>query len=289
MGAGLRRFRVGEVDLVTSYPAHATPPFAAGSVLVPWPNRVEDGLWSLDAEPQQLDITEPDRHHAIHGLLRFSPYSVEAQTESAITLAATIFPQHGYRFLVDTTVRYELVDDELRVTHSLTNATETRAPVAMGAHPYLQIGGVSTDDLVLKLAASTRFSVTDRLMPVTEEPVDGTIFDLRGGVPVEQLELDDLFGGISRSAGDSSHSLTAPDGRSVALWADSSFGFVQVFVTRVFPCDDGVTTAIAIEPMTAPANAFNTGIGLRWLEPGETWTLSWGIRHTDHLSTFSNA
>lgn len=38
-------------------------------------------------------------------------------------------------------------------------------------------------------------------------------------------------------------------------------------------------TAIAVEPMTAPAEAFTSGQGLRWLEPGEEWTLAWGIRH----------
>jgi len=253
---------------------------AAGSVLVPWPNRVEDGLWSLGGRPQQLDITEPDRHNAIHGLLRHAPYSVVARTESTITLAATIFPQHGYPFLVDTTVRYELVDDGLRVTHSLTNVTDVPAPIAVGAHPYLQIAGVPTDDLVVTLSAATRFTVTDRLIPATEEPVDGTVFDLRGGVPVAQLELDDVFGGVDCSTGVSSHSLTAPDGRSVAMWADNSFGYVQVFTTRAFPHEGGTATVIALEPMTAPANAFNSGTGLRWLERGETWTLSWGIRHT---------
>jgi aldose 1-epimerase len=25
-------------------------------------------------------------------------------------------------------------------------------------------------------------------------------------------------------------------------------------------------------------NAFNTGVGLRWLEPGATWSASWGLR-----------
>lgn len=29
--------------------------------------------------------------------------------------------------------------------------------------------------------------------------------------------------------------------------------------------------------MTAPANALNTGEDLRWLEPGDRWTLEWGI------------
>lgn len=29
--------------------------------------------------------------------------------------------------------------------------------------------------------------------------------------------------------------------------------------------------------MTGPANAFNSGDGLRWVQPGESFTMSWGI------------
>jgi aldose 1-epimerase len=74
------------------------------------------------------------------------------------------------------------------------------------------------------------------------------------------------------------HSLRAPDGRAVSLWADDQFDYVHVFITREFPCRG---TAVAIEPMTAPANAFNSGEGLRWVEPGESWSMSWGIRYHD--------
>ena len=49
---------------------------------------------------------------------------------------------------------------------------------------------------------------------------------------------------------------------------------VQVFTTEKYP---GQTLAVAIEPMTAPADALNSGVGLRRLAPGETWTLEWGI------------
>jgi aldose 1-epimerase len=38
--------------------------------------------------------------------------------------------------------------------------------------------------------------------------------------------------------------------------------------------------AVAIEPMTAPADAFNSGQGLRWLAPGEDWVVRWGITPT---------
>ena len=72
------------------------------------------------------------------------------------------------------------------------------------------------------------------------------------------------------------HTLTAPDGRSVSIWADDEFDYVQVFTTtRAFPGEAG-DVAIAVEPMTAPAEAFNSGRGLRWLDPGEEWQLTLG-------------
>jgi len=33
-----------------------------------------------------------------------------------------------------------------------------------------------------------------------------------------------------------------------------------------------------VEPMTAPADAFNSGEGLKVLAPGERWGTTWGIR-----------
>jgi aldose 1-epimerase len=30
--------------------------------------------------------------------------------------------------------------------------------------------------------------------------------------------------------------------------------------------------------MTGPANAFNSGDSLRWLAPGDAFTITWGIR-----------
>lgn len=60
---------------------------------------------------------------------------------------------------------------------------------------------------------------------------------------------------------------------------DASFGYVQAFTTTDFVTDRGTVTAVAVEPMTAPADAFNSGQGLRWLERGEVWEAGWGIRY----------
>ncbi len=276
VAAALREFSIDGVALTPGYPESSAPPFAAGIVLVPWPNRVEDGLWQLDGKAQQLDITEVARNNAIHGLLRYTGYRELDRAEASVTLGATVFPQHGYPFHLETSVRYELVEDGLQVTHTLTNIGGASAPVAVGTHPFFTIGGVDPNELTLTVHASTRFDVDARLNPLAEVPVDGD-FDLRAGRRAGDLDLDTAFGGVETVDGGVVATLAAPDGRSVSLWQDDNHPYVQVFTTREFP---GQPLAIAIEPMTAPPNAYNTGLGLKWLEPGDSWSLQWGIRYS---------
>ncbi len=279
LAAALREFSIGGIDLTEPYPEDAAPPFANGIVLMPWPNRIEDALWQLDGEPQQLAITEPERNNALHGLLRYTAYRLVERTDSSVTLGAVVFPQHGYPFHLDTTVRYELVDGGLNITHTVRNLSATKAPVAIGTHPFLTIGDVATEELELTVYAATRFEVDARLNPIREIDVEGAHYDLRPGRPLKDLQLDDAFGGLITVDGVSAV-LRAPDGREVRLLQDESHRYVQVFTTRTFPKKGGEGLAVAIEPMTAPPNAFNTGVGLRWVEPGDTWTVGWGIQYS---------
>ena len=285
LGASLRHLTVGGIDIVPPYPLGMPAPSCAGVVLVPWPNRVRDGLWLHDGEPQRLAITEPTRNNAIHGLLRYTPYDVAMRTKSSLELTATVFPQLGYRFQLDTSVRFVLTADGIEITHELVNVGRDAAPVALGVHPFVTIGDVDPDDLVLTVSATEHFPVDDRMLPGDPEPVAGTPHDLRGGRRLAELELDDAWGAVVRDAdGRARHTVSAPDGRRVVLWAGPDFDYVQAFTTGSYP---GQRRALAIEPMTAPADAFNSGLGLRWLEPGESWTVDWGIAlETRHGATF---
>lgn len=275
VAAGIRTLRYAGVDLTEPFGEDATPPSADGIVLVPWPNRVKDGRWELDGATQQLALTEPHLGNASHGLLRFSPYTLVSRSDSAVRQAATIYPQAGYPFLLDTTVEHELDTEGLTVTHSIANRGERRAPVAIGTHPYLRIGDLPPEQLTLTVHATTRFETDDRLNVTGETPVAGTRFDLSAGARVSDLDVNDGFGGLAERP---EHVLAADDGRRVVLWSDPEFAYVQVFTHRAFATKPAGEVALAVEPMTAPANALNTGQGLRWLEPGEEWTVRWGIR-----------
>lgn len=280
IGAALRDLSVGGVDLSPGFDDAAPAPYYFGKILAPWPNRIRDGQWTLDGRPQQLDITDSEHRTALHGLLTPREYSVEARSDSAITLTAPIAPQRGYPFRLDTEVHYQLTADGLVTRHRIHNVGTEPAPVGLGAHPFLQIGDVPTEALTLTLQASQHIDVDAQMIPVGATAVDDTQWDLRGGRAIADLDLDDCWS-VPPGPGGSSHILSAPDGRTVTLWADEQFGYVHVFITRVFPRDGGLRTAVAIEPMTAQADAFNNGAGLRWLRPGQTLSASWGIRYDD--------
>ena len=284
VAAGIREYALNGIDLVEGFAAGSVPPLGAGTVLVPWPNRIRDAIWTQHGVRHLLSITEPAQMNAIHGLLAHTAYRLVAQSAEEVTLAATVFPQAGYPYQLDTTVTYALTADGLAVTHTIGNVGAESAPVALGTHPYLKIGDVPTGDLVLRLNATSHIDVDHRLNPVRVTPVDGTPFDLRAGARVGDLDLDDGFGGVIVRDGRGEHSLTAPDGRRVTLWGDESMAYVQAFTPRNFPVRMGESTqlgqAVAIEPMTAPADAFNSGQGLRWLAPGEDWVARWGITPT---------
>lgn len=275
VAAGIRHLSIDEVDLVPGFAEDQRPPQGSGIVLVPWPNRIRDGRWQHDGATQQLALTEPALGNAIHGLLRYTAYAAIAREADSVTLAATVYPQPGYPFLLDTAVHYELVSDGLEVSHYIENVGDDTAPVAIGAHPYLSIGDVPTADLTLRVGAASRFELDERKLPIAEVPVDGTPYDLRDGARVGDLTLDDAWGEVTFDDGTSRHSLTAPDGRSVAIEADDRFGYVQVFTSRAYPGHD---LAVAIEPMTAPADAFNSERGLVRLAPGERLEAKWAIR-----------
>jgi len=281
VAAALRSLTVDGAALTEPRLDDALPPFCNGIVLAPWPNRVRDAKWTLDGAVQQHDITEPERGGALHGLLQFSDYEVFARSHDTVTLGAFIAPQHGWPFALETSVTYTLTGDGIRVTHAATNVSGRRAPYAVGTHPFLRVGDTPVEQLTLTAPASTYFEVDEVLNPVAESPVEGTPTDLRQGAVVGSLVLDTAYGSLEHAhpvdGRGVSAWLDAPDGARTTLWQDLDWGYLQVFTTPIFPRPEGLGTAVAIEPMTAPPDALNSGQSLIWLEPGDLWRGSWGL------------
>jgi len=61
----------------------------------------------------------------------------------------------------------------------------------------------------------------------------------------------------------------------VTVWADEHWPYVQLYTGD--DRADVARRAVAVEPMTCPPNAFNTGEDLLRLEPGDVFEGRWGI------------
>ncbi len=276
VAAALRLLTVDGHDLVQGFDESVSPPFGCGIVLVPWPNRVRDGRWVHGEGTLQFDLTEVDRTNAIHGLLRNTPYHLVEKSNDAVTLGAAVVPQHGYPFHLWTTVEYRLTGNGITVTHAVTNLGEHPAPYAVGTHPFIRVGAHPVDELTISARTVEHVMVDDRLNPVGFEPATGA-WDLTAGRTVGELALDDAFRVEPDDDGMVRTVLTAADGSETEVWQDGDWQWLQLFITRSFPTPDGPVTAIAVEPMTAPADSYNSGVGLRWIDPGASWSGSWGI------------
>jgi aldose 1-epimerase len=280
VAATLCELSVGGVRLTETVPPDAVPPMGCGIVLAPWPNRVRDGRWMLDGEVQQLDLTEPALGNASHGLLRNTAYRVAEQTADAVTLTAFIPPQHGWPFALETSVHYALESDGLTVTHGARNVGDRRAPWAVGAHPYFRIGETPVELLTLRVDRPQYLELDDRMVPVAAHDVGGTPFDLRRAGTLGEVDVNTAYGDLEANIGRSEAAwLESPDGSRLAVWLDEDFRFLQIYTPRAFPRAEGPGLAVAIEPMTAAPDALNSGWGLAHLEPGESWTGSWGVRY----------
>jgi aldose 1-epimerase len=288
VGAALAGFSQGGRVRVEPHPPTARPPKGSGAVLAPWPNRVRGGAWTHRGTRRQLALTEPDAGNAIHGLLRHVPWTPVERAGDRITLTAVAPVQPGWPQPVRVTVTYAVGRDGLTVTTVVENLGDAPVPFGLGFHPYLRVGDVPTDELELTLSARTELPLRDQLPDGPARPLDGAVSRTR----LAGLVLDSAFGGCTPGDGPDGgadgrvrHRVGSRDGGGTELWADAAFGWVQVFTPSDFPRQgpDGAVTpsrAIAVEPMTCPPDALNSGTDLIELVPGESQVLRWGVHAT---------
>jgi aldose 1-epimerase len=279
VGGGIRTYSVGDGAVLDGYDVDSACDGARGHTLVPWPNRVKDGRWSWRGADQQLALTEPEQHNAIHGLVRWVPWSALDHGESSVTVACTSYPQPGYPWTIDVRNTWSLHEDGLSVQTTIANLSEHAAPVAVGFHPYLTVGTATVDDLILTVPCLTRVLTGAQQIPTGREPVEGGPDDFRVPRRLGDLELDQGYADLLRDPdGRCRVRLADPErGAQVTFWADEAYPYLQLFTGDALPDPARRRRGLAVEPMSAPANALVTGEALSVVEPGKSWWGHWGI------------
>lgn len=273
-GAALEAYEVGGVPVVA--PVEMPQSAYAGAVLAPWPNRVANGRWNWHGEDLGLVCNDRAGRTALHGLVSNTAFEVCDVSTSEVRLQHDLLPTAGYPFALRLQVSYVLLPEGLVCTLSAVNVDDQPVPVALGAHPYLDTRG-DVADVTLEIPGTVVLEVTDQWEELSRKPVERTWADFLALRTVGVRPLDSTWTNLVRGQRSRVECrLGFPNGDQVVLWGGRGVRYITAYTGEGLPA--GIARrSIAIEPLTAPANAFRSGSDLTVLAPGEDLTLEWGL------------
>ena len=280
VGGGLRTYRVDGTDVVAGYAPDEMCRAGRGQLLMPWPNRIRDGRYRFGGADHQVALTEPALHNANHGLVRWATWQLHWHNDdwSALTVRTRLHPQPGWDGILDLSANYVLDEPGLTVSVHAANVGGAPVPFGFGAHPYIALGATPLAEVELTIPASREVIVDEQLVPTGTAPVQADT-DFRTARALGATELDTAFTELARARPGGAWAVVVGGlaTGAVTVWGDDSLDWVQVFTTK--GRDTGVdgVRGIAVEPMSCPADAFNSGDGLVVLEAGQSWSAQWGI------------
>ena len=201
VGAALRGFATSGIDVIDGFDESVRCTDGRGQVLAPWPNRLGDGRYEFDGVVANAALDEPERHNAIHGLVRWLPWTLLGQAQNVVTLGLVLHPQPGYPWRISLTVEYRLGRDGLTVTTEVRNNSRVAAPFGLGFHPYITVGTDTIDTTRLRVPALHRLVTDARGLPTGTADVAGTEFDFTTARPIGSTKLDTGFSRVVTGSG----------------------------------------------------------------------------------------
>lgn len=276
-GAALRKLRYRGRDLVVPFPAGGPNPDFRGVLVAPWPNRIPDGRYSFDGVDHQVPVNEPERNCALHGFTPEMDWHLDSLGESALVLSCSIQPRPGYPFALVLTVSYALDADGLHCRVSAGNTGQAAAPYGVCPHPYLLAGPAPLDQWSLEFDAGFFLEMTpDGRRPLAARPVSGHPYDFRLPRPIGRTQIDTAFTGLAFEGGEARLVVRDPGGTGVGMTWDRNSPWLQLFTgDKAPPLPNRL--GLAVEPMSCPPDAFNTGTDLVRLESGAVHEAGWSI------------
>ena len=270
VGAGLVGLSFEGRDIVLPFPADELPPAYAGKVLMPWPNRVAGGAYSFRGRRFELPVNEAPTGSSLHGLALWNAWKVERSSGTEVVLTHVLHGEPGYPFQLALTARYALdAGTGLHIELTAENCGEGPAPYGCGSHPYITVGGEDISTCELSFRAGSVLLTDDKLQPTELRDIQGTEFDFSETRTLAGQSLDHAFTALPE--GNWNVTLRHPGlGLSAVVEASGA----QAPWLQLYTGELRGRRGLAVEPMTCPPDAFNSGQDLVVLEPGQSHSLA---------------
>lgn len=244
-------------------------------IMMPWCNRIRDGILVFEGERCQLRTAQDDGT-ARHGDVRNRPWEI---TRASATMLGLYFDSRqaadvNFPFAFSALAEYALENHEFVWRLALTNEDERRFPAGFGHHPYFVRSPIQPQQWaeapVLTIDCAQEFPLTDAMATGAPQPIAPEV-DFRQARLVGDGQFNHLLTGRSDEAGHSEvfRMRYADAGVELSVKADAIFRHIVLYTLDDQPF-------VAVEPMTNANDGFNLyeqgieGSGVFVLEPGET-------------------
>jgi aldose 1-epimerase len=266
-GASLQELILGNNKVIENLGSLEYKDSYASAILFPFASRIKDGEYLFNNEQFQLEINEPKRNNAIHGLIYNKTFEIieKSTTDKDATLVLAYCENEivkGFPYTYKIEVTYVLSEENLKLKASFTNTSQKAFPFTYGWHPYFYSEDLSKSSMQFKSNKKVLFD--DRM--ITKEIINTTIDEV---FSIENKELDDCF------RLDSNTIQFITPSYNLEIVSTTENGFLQVYTPPT-------KNHIAIEPVSGISDSFNNKTGLKELEPGKTYHTIWELQLINH-------
>ncbi|HEY4438614.1 MAG TPA: aldose-1-epimerase [Lelliottia sp.] len=265
VGAGLASLTHRGRHVIIPHAPEEMPLAHLGKVLIPWPNRITDGSYQFEGQTLTPAINDRASNTAIHGLLAWQNWQIAGLTPASVTLTAFLPPTYGYPFMLAAEITYQLDESAgLNARILSKNIGDRTAPYGAGVHPYLTCNQQHIDRCDLQLPACEIFDVPTSTCCKVKE------LDFQAPRIIDSTQIDHSFHPLNVGSRWEVR-LTDPQSAMV-VWLHSSQPWIQIYSGEKLE-----RRGLAVEPMSCPPDAFNSGIDLARLRPGDTHQMCFEI------------
>ena len=251
-------------DSLDDFRQHVTSKGFLGTKLSPFVCRINKGKYNFQGRKFTIEIYY-DRNNALHGMLYDQPFRIIHRQASEKSTSISLLHEyramdHGYPFNYDCIVTYELEEHHrINIFTQVVNKDEVPVPVQDGWHPYFTLDA-KIDDLKLQFRSFDMVEFNEELIPT------GKL------VPYKEFDKLKLLG---NTFFDNCFTLNFSEGQPVCLLQNPEKKIeVEIHANESYPYLQFYTpdhrNSIAIENISGAPDAFNNGMGVTILSPGES-------------------
>lgn len=207
IGGSIARFDLADTRAILYPVADLATPAAEGGgcfPLVPFSNRLRDGIFSFEGRDLAVSPNIPDSRRVVHGLGWRAVWTVVSRDVAGLTIAYDHGGGGGWPWPFTAIQCFRLDAAGLRIEMAITNQSTDAMPAGLGFHPYfpskdsttLSVSatgceGVGNDGF--PMAISDEIAVLDRLASGVSRPRNCYLSGVRGDVELRELSSRTLL------------------------------------------------------------------------------------------------